>query len=653
MESRVLVVGAGLAGLGAARELSHRGYNVTVLEAASRVGGRLLSAKLENGGAAVDLGAAFIHGIEDNPVAALAQELGLTLVPMDECKLLGIDGQPVPESMDQRIQGLWNRVLDECAEKQKSGNNSSRTSPPPPGVGSAGDDSRGETSEESHGEGSSSAESETAEPGDTSGDHLQELGVDGRRNVTPSGVKSKEVGATEDSNVPQILHRPEKRATSEARNASSLGEVLEETAREHLAAFSKAELEVWNWHRGNLEISCGADLNELDHLHWNQDDEYDFDGDHVIIKEGYAALSSRVAATLDIRLNTEVKMIRLDDAKSNVEVVVTSEGKTTSLRAGYVVVTLPLGVLKSRLVSFAPALSNSKLAAVRSMGMGTLNKLVLHFPNVFWDQIDFLGHAGKDRRKWLLFMDMSRVSNLPILVAMSGGPFAVLMERLGDAEITRRAMDVIRTVYPGAPDPVSSQATRWKTSKFSRGSFSFIPPGCSAEEYDALAEPISDRRGKPRVLFAGEHTTKYHPSTVHGAWLTGLREATRLDSHARAGWHRKGKRDDDFSPDIMYETSVLFDAKRVASRARKGVGRRPGKVRIRPSKQSDGTDCRRSPRIVHGEQQGKRRRPDSRIRSDSLRNERQNPSSDRSARGSRRQEHLSVGVRVSAERSTK
>lgn len=44
-------------------------------------------------------------------------------------------------------------------------------------------------------------------------------------------------------------------------------------------------------------------------------------------------------------------MIRLDDAQSNVEVVVSSQGKNTSLRAGYVVVTLPLGVLKSRLVS--------------------------------------------------------------------------------------------------------------------------------------------------------------------------------------------------------------------------------------------------------------------------------------------------------------
>lgn len=204
-------------------------------------------------------------------MAALAQELGLTLVPMDECKLLGIDGQPVPESMDQRIQGLWNRVLDECAEKQKSSDSSGRRgSLPPPGVATAGDDSRGETSEESHGEGSSSAESETAEPEDTRGHHLRELGLGGSRNVTPTVTEDLQGGASEESNAPrgkgeeggpvrrEILERPTKSANSTTRNPVSLGEVLEETARGHLAAFSKAELEVWNWHRGNLEISCGA-----------------------------------------------------------------------------------------------------------------------------------------------------------------------------------------------------------------------------------------------------------------------------------------------------------------------------------------------------------------------------------------------------------
>lgn len=139
-------------------------------------------------------------------------------------------------------------------------------------------------------------------------------------------------------------------------------------------------------------------------------------------------------------------------------------------------------------VSFMPALSNAKLAAIRSMGMGTLNKVVLHFSSVFWDQVDFLGYAGKDRRKWLLFMDMSRVTNRPILVAMAGGPFAVFVERLSDAEVVRRAMAVIKTVHPGAPDPIASQMTRWKTDRFSRGSFSFIPPGCRLGDYSIMQQ---------------------------------------------------------------------------------------------------------------------------------------------------------------------
>lgn len=171
--------------------------------------------------------------------------------------------------MGRRIQGLWNRVLDECAEKQKKGSNSNETSRAPSGVVSAGDDSRGETSEESHGEGSSSAESEMAEP-EAATRELGQLGVHDTGNVTSTGAEHGDAGPSQVSNASPgkgkadgavdrtASDRRAQEAGSTAGNPVSLGRVLEETAREHLASFSTEEMEVWNWHRGNLEISCGA-----------------------------------------------------------------------------------------------------------------------------------------------------------------------------------------------------------------------------------------------------------------------------------------------------------------------------------------------------------------------------------------------------------
>jgi len=57
----VLVLGAGMAGLAAARALAERGVGVTVLEAKDRVGGRVLS-RVAEGGGVVELGAEFVHG---------------------------------------------------------------------------------------------------------------------------------------------------------------------------------------------------------------------------------------------------------------------------------------------------------------------------------------------------------------------------------------------------------------------------------------------------------------------------------------------------------------------------------------------------------------------------------------------------------------
>ena len=78
----VLVVGAGLAGLTAAVDLSTAGRSVTVVEVRERVGGRLLTVEPEGlgEGARFDLGATWLWG--DQPeVAALAADLGIAAFP--------------------------------------------------------------------------------------------------------------------------------------------------------------------------------------------------------------------------------------------------------------------------------------------------------------------------------------------------------------------------------------------------------------------------------------------------------------------------------------------------------------------------------------------------------------------------------------------
>lgn len=56
----IVIVGAGMAGLLAARALAEAGRNVTVLEAGSRIGGRILT--FREGQAVMELGAEFVHG---------------------------------------------------------------------------------------------------------------------------------------------------------------------------------------------------------------------------------------------------------------------------------------------------------------------------------------------------------------------------------------------------------------------------------------------------------------------------------------------------------------------------------------------------------------------------------------------------------------
>jgi len=191
-----------------------------------------------------------------------------------------------------------------------------------------------------------------------------------------------------------------------------------------------------------------------------------------------------------------------------------------------VVCTLPLGVLKQNIVNFDPPLPDAKLSAIQQLGYGLLNKVVLEFEGVFWDSKgqNFIGNAGKERGDFYLFMDLSHATGRPILVTIVAANNAKRFEEETKEETMERCVKTLVLLFGEvAQRPVNYEVTNWGEDRFALGSYSYIARGSTIEDMEALAKPVNDS-----LFFAGEATNPQYPASVHGAYLSGIREARRI-----------------------------------------------------------------------------------------------------------------------------
>ncbi|GER51255.1 lysine-specific histone demethylase 1 homolog 3 [Striga asiatica] len=435
----VIVVGAGLSGLAAARQLMAFGFKVTVLEGRRRPGGRVYTKKLGNGNtvAAVDLGGSVLTGTLGNPLGILARQLNFVLHKVrDKCPLYRVDGMPVDPDLDRKVETSFNQLLDKLSKVRQS-----------------------------------------------------------------MGEVSRDV---------------------------SLGAALM-TFRE---AFTEEENSLFNWHLANLEYANASLVSMLSLAFWDQDDPYDMGGDHCFLPGGNGKLVEALVENVPVQYGKTVESIHYGG--DGVQVAV---GGGQVYKGDMVLCTVPLGVLKSRSIRFVPELPQRKLDAIKRLGFGVLNKVGLLFPHVFWgtdlDTFGHLSHHSGSRGEYFLFYSYATVAGGPLLIALVAGEAAYKFENEDPTVSVRKVLGILKGIYEPkgieVPNPLQTCCTRWGSDPLSRGSYSSVAVGASGDDYDILAESVGDGR----LFFAGEATNRRYPATMHGALLSGFREAANMAHYAR------------------------------------------------------------------------------------------------------------------------
>ena len=421
MDETIIVLGAGAAGLAAARRLVSQGLEVTILEGRERIGGRIWTDR--SLGIPVDLGASWIHGVRRNPVSNLASEWGVRTAKtdFDAIRLYDTEGTPLTDNELDELDELFERIFEDLQDAKRS----------------AGDD------------------------------------------------------------------------------ASIDGAVSSALARYDLNAAQRRGLD-WVI-ASEIELEAAADLDELSLRYWDEDDA--FNGDDVLFPDGYTQITDRLADGLDVKLGHVVSAIAYDDEGV---VITTSRGV---FRGNQVIITLPLGVLREGTVTFSPDLPDRKRNAIQNLQMGTLNKIALRFGELFWPaEPHFLGYLDDDADRSMNLLNLHPYIGESALVAFARGAHARSLEQLSTADVVDQVMEDLRRMFGSSiGDPTNATFTRWHGDPFARGSYSHVPPGGSIADYEELAQPVADR-----LFFAGEATTRRYPGTVHGALLSGEREADRI-----------------------------------------------------------------------------------------------------------------------------
>ncbi|XP_022060964.1 peroxisomal N(1)-acetyl-spermine/spermidine oxidase-like [Acanthochromis polyacanthus] len=484
VNAKIIIIGCGISGISAAHKLVKAGFNdVRILEATSRSGGRIKTGRL--GDKIVEIGANWIHGpCEENPVFRLARQYQLldpeALTPENQAmdigghppwtpNFFGSSGGKLNAEDIYPAQQMFLELLNESSEFQ----------------------------------------GQKGEPWSCVGDFIRS----------------------------EVQQRAEEQWKDIDANSRSLRLCV-------ISNMLKVECCVNGAHSMD-EVSLGAfGLYKT------------LPGNDCTFPGGYEGLIKNLMSDLPsglVTYNRPVRCVHWNNTEERGNPVMVECDDGERIAADHVICTVPLGYLKKHHSTlFHPPLPLHKLCSVQRLGFGTNNKIFVEFDAPWWDadcEVICLVWEDEDamvdevpdvQRSWIkklfgftVLKPTERYGH--ILCGWIAGHESEYMETLSEQEVTQAVTQLVRR-FTGNPTVTPKRVFRsqWFHDPWTCGSYTHPGKGCSEQDLDNMMEPLPSKGSQSQplqVLFAGEATHPCYFSTVHGAVLTGWREADRLISH--------------------------------------------------------------------------------------------------------------------------
>lgn len=259
----------------------------------------------------------------------------------------------------------------------------------------------------------------------------------------------------------------------------------------------------------------------------------------------------------DYKLNKPIKAIERFDNNKKVKVTCV-DGEV--FISDYCIVTIPQSIIaldqsEEGSIKFTPSLPTRLIDSLKKCHFGALGKVVMEFDECFWgkeyERFLTLSSAPKgfiesirnnddessssipelvsstSPSSWdypILFLNFAADFGQNSLVALTQSPLTEYLESNQD-KAWEYLKPLVQTFSQKTeiPNPKNCFTTEWTLDPYQRGSYTACFPGD-----DPISVVLAFEEGFGNVRFAGEHTILEGSGCVHGAWLSGVREATYI-----------------------------------------------------------------------------------------------------------------------------